>query len=116
MRGLSKKDRTKIEKVKDYLGAYAAAKESNAALKGLDASAYVAKQQARNAAIMRGVENAIGMLPVSRGKTILEKRFICGEAWSKIYLDLQISQTTALTVYRTAILQLYDLLIDLDQI
>lgn len=106
MKGMPREDQAKIAAVKQYLERYAQAKENAAALSGIELRRdYERMQRTRNETIMRDIERVIAQLPVSRGKTILEKRFLGGETWPKIYLDLQIPQTTALTVYRAAMLQ-----------
>ena len=112
MRSLSQEDRRKIEAVKLFLAPYAEAKENCLMLREREVSDYSRRQIGRCEALMRQIESAIGLLPVSRGKTVIEKRFLCGDSWSKIYLDLQISQTTALTVYRAALLELHDRMLE----
>lgn len=110
MRGISEADHTKIQTVKEYLNRYRPANENYRTLEELNTE-YAKRQRERSHKIMAEVETAIALLEVSRGKTIIEKRFILGEPWKYIYKNMDISRDTGYTYYRKAMLQLYDCMI-----
>ena len=110
MRGISEFDHMKIEAVKEYLNRYLIAKENYSTLEKLNTE-YSVKQRMRSKKIMTEVEAAIALLEISRGKTIIEKRFILGEPWKWIYKNMVISRDTGYKYYRQSMLQLYERLI-----
>lgn len=110
MRGISEFDHMKIEAVKEYLNRYLIAKENYSTLEKLNTE-YSVKQRMRSKKIMTEVEAAIALLEISRGKTIIEKRFILGEPWKWIYKNMVISRDTGYKYYRQSMLQLYECLI-----
>lgn len=69
---------------------------------------YSQTQAERNRAIMSEVEFAIALLDVTRGKTIIEKRFIASLPWRKIHKDMNLCRDTCYTLYRESMLLLYD--------
>lgn len=69
---------------------------------------YSQKQSERNNAIMSEVEVAIALLDVTRGKTIIEKRFIAGLPWRKIHKDMNLCRDSCYKLYRKSMLLLYD--------
>ena len=101
-------DHEKLEAVKQYLLRFAVAKENQNSLYGLGAAPGYCQQglKATDRA-MRDVTNAIGLLDLSRGKTILERRFIGCQSWKEISVDLGISRNTARRLYRDSMLELY---------
>lgn len=66
--------------------------------------------------IMHNITSAIGMLEISRGKTILVKNFLEGHSKRTICRDMNISTDTYYNYRRRALLQLYDILIESGQI
>ena len=66
--------------------------------------------------IMHNITSAIGMLEISRGKTILIKSFLKGQSERTICRDMNISRDTYYNNRRRALLQLYDILVESGQI
>ena len=110
MQRMSDEDRAKKDAVEAYLSRYRPAYENNESLKQLGAGSYANVQMRRNETIMQEVEYAISLLDVTRGKTVIEKKFIGGMPWRKIYKDMDISRDTGYKYYRESMIQLYDIM------
>ncbi len=72
---------------------------------------YSQTQAERNKTIMRECENAIALLDVSRGKTILERRFLLLQPWDRIVFELSLSRDTCMTCYRATMIIMFDLMV-----
>lgn len=107
MKKLSEIDRFKLQTTKEYLSRYLPAEENCRSLEGID-TAYARQQRTRSQAIMRDVERIIVLLDVSRGKTLIEKRFILGLSWRKINKDMDLSRDSCYKLYREAMIELYN--------
>lgn len=101
-------DFEKMEAVKQLLLRFSVAKENQESLYGLGAApAYCRKGVDQTERAMSDITDAIGLLELSRGKTIVERRFIGCQSWKEITVDLGISRSTARRLYRAAMLKLY---------
>ena len=65
-------------------------------------------QAERNRVIMRECESAIALLDVSRGKTIIERRFLLMQSWNVIKFELSLSRDTCMMCYRATMIILFD--------
>lgn len=110
MQRMTEEERVKKGAVEAYLSRYRPAYENNQSLKKLVESDYTVAQKKRNESIMKEIESAIALLDVTRGKTVIEKKFIGGMPWRKIYKDMDISRDTGYKYYREAMIQLYDIM------
>ena len=101
-------DHEKLEAVKQHLLRFSVAKENQDSLYGLGAAPGYCQQGVKETdRAMRDVTDAIRLLDLSRGKTILERRFIGCQSWKEISVDLGISKNTARRLYRASMLELY---------
>lgn len=73
---------------------------------------YIRQAEERNANVKSEVIRAINLLEVSRGRTIIEKRFIGNHSWKKICFDMKISDQTAYGDYKKSMLALYILMVN----
>lgn len=108
MQKLTDSDRKKIEVVKSYLKSYASIAENQRSLSELPPIAYTVRMAKINRDLLQGIENAISLLEISRGRTIVEKRHIGNQSWKQIAIDIGISKDTCFKLYRDALLKLYE--------
>lgn len=112
MQRMTEEEKAKKDAVEAYLSRYGPAYENNKSLEQFEVSDYTIAQKKRNEAIMKEVKTVIALLDVTRGKTVIEKKFLFGLPWRKIWKDMDISRDTGYKYYREAMLQLYDIMIE----
>ncbi len=86
-------------------------RSSSAVVRADTVNTYVKNMTEKNNATMREIENAIGLLDVCRGKTIVELRFLAALPWEQICSIVDRERDYCYKLYRAAMLQLYDLMI-----
>lgn len=89
---------------KPYLSGGAGA----AVIKADSMQSYSQSQTERNQEIMKDIENAIALLDISKGKTILERRFLLMQSWEEIRQAMNLCRDTCYKFYRDALVELYN--------